>query len=576
MLQRQSSISARIRRLADLSRRFGPQAAADKTQLVRALRSTRLTNPDDLLLLHDTLCFMRAYPDSSELENLVETELQRFEARVRGYRRSTRDKSAARLADSGIAGTKTTHPFGYEMALLLKERHGKSIKLERDDNLSEWEDKLYDVLPLLVAWQENDAIDNDDSFDVEGFLKRARGERSSDDLQGLLHLFRSAELNQRLRRHFFESLDLYLSWNLAASRGSRTLCRFPSASRFYFAEPLLPRSGDLAAQLKAPAKRLVRLSRSEGKEIISLACEVLAVRNRELYPITLANPEEIYCIEPGRGLQIYLFATPPSIRLPLEANFGAMFARNGMPIGYGIAATLFDRVEIAINVFPAYRAGESAYIIEQFFKVFYHHFGSRIFLVRSMQMGNDEEEALKSGAFWFYYKLGFRAISPAVRKLAEQERAKQLQRRGYRTPLKTQEKLAKSDVVLVLDDAQRGSWKEPPLARLAYRVTDYFAQSHDGDREAGIEAALSELTTILAVRSFKGWSEGEVTSLKRLAPLLINIKGLPRWSAREKRDLVSVIRAKGSRYERDYALLSLKHKKLKRAIEILAGIEPNR
>ena len=168
---------------------------------------------------------------------------------------------------------------------------------------------------------------------------------------------------------------------------------------------------------------------SQGKQLVRKVSEVLSVRFRELFPLTNANPAEVYLCEPGRGLQMYIYGSLPEARLPLEANFGAMFTRNGLPVGYGVGVVLFDRVEIAVNVFPAFRSGESAFLIEQFFRVFYHHFGSRLFLVQRGQMGYGDDEPLKSGAFWFYYKLGFRALDAGVRDLAEQEHQKILRQK---------------------------------------------------------------------------------------------------------------------------------------------------
>ena len=566
------SSTALLRRLTALSRQFGPEHVAEKLALLKALSRLSLKKSEELALYHDALCFIRAYPDRREIEQFAENELKRFGHRIAKHQRSSSDRSVAQLEDSGIVGTLTRHPFGYEIARHLKQQFGKQVTLDWDDNLSGWEDKLFDYLPMLVAWQENDSIDNDDDFDLEAFLRRARGRRGKDDLRGLLHLISGSILPAQVKRFFFESLDLEMKWDLTNSSGSRTLCRVPSNKSFYFHEPLKRRCADLGEEMRRASARLVRLTEKRGAAMIATACEVLAVRNRELYPVTLANPREIYKIEPGRGLQILLFATPPEIRLPLEANFGAMFFRNGIPVAYGIAATLFERVEIAINVFPAFRAGESAYIIEQFFKVFCHHFGSRVFLVRSMQMGNDEEEALHSGAFWFYYKLGFRAISPSVRKLAERERSKQLKNPGYRTPISTQKQLAKSDVVYFPDANSIKRWREPKLATLGYRVTDYFATKYDGDRDAGVTGAVRFVQRALGVKNTASWTRAEVVALGRLAPLLANISRLDRWNPRDKRAMVEIIRTKGSGLDRDYAQLCLSHSTFRDAIHQLAGV----
>jgi hypothetical protein len=274
--------------------------------------------------------------------------------------------------------------------------------------------------------------------------------------------------------------------------------------------------------------------------------------------------------EPGRGLSIIVFGARPEIRLPLESNFGALLVRNGMPVGYGVAATLFDRVEIAINIFPAFRTGESPFAIEQFFRIFYHHFGSRVFLARSAQMGHHEEEALHSGAFWFYNKLGFRAIDRRVRKLAEKEYDKIQRRLKYRTPIRQMKKLARSDVFFHVDPNGMNSWQELSIVNLSYLVTQYFADRFDGDRRRGIPQSVSKIVSILKIHDLNRWPRNATIALERMSPLIANIPGLATWSRSEKEGLIRVIRSKGGLRERSFVLYSNRHCKFKAALEQMA------
>src|SRR3989304_2951445 len=111
----------------------------------------------------------------------------------------------------------------------------------------------------------------------------------------------------------------------------------------------------------------------------------------------------------------------PLDRMPLEVNYSALLMKNGVPIGYGIAVLFFDQCEIAINVFDTFRSAEASVIFDHFFRVFYHHFGGRAFLMRRWQVGYENEEGLQSGSFWFYFKLGFRPIDPKTNALALEE-----------------------------------------------------------------------------------------------------------------------------------------------------------
>ena len=56
-------------------------------------------------------------------------------------------------------------------------------------------------------------------------------------------------------------------------------------------------------------------------------------------------------------------------------------------------------------------------------QVLFHLASVRYFVLTPYGMGEDNDEALQSGAFWFYRKLGFRAANPEVEALAVREEA---------------------------------------------------------------------------------------------------------------------------------------------------------
>ena len=60
------SATSRVRALADCAHRFGADAARGKCALLDELASFRRFSARDLRLLHDTLSFLRAYPDSPD------------------------------------------------------------------------------------------------------------------------------------------------------------------------------------------------------------------------------------------------------------------------------------------------------------------------------------------------------------------------------------------------------------------------------------------------------------------------------------------------------------------------------
>ncbi len=59
--------------------------------------------------------------------------------------------------------------------------------------------------------------------------------------------------------------------------------------------------------------------------------------------------------------------------------------------------------------------------------------GRLTFSVYPYQIGQNNDEALDSGAFWFYRKLGFRSGDPALEALARKEEQKIANDPSHRT-----------------------------------------------------------------------------------------------------------------------------------------------
>ena len=163
--------------------------------------------------------------------------------------------------------------------------------------------------------------------------------------------------------------------------------------------------------------------------------EATSVRYRELYGTTRGDPSDVVRADVGRGVEIFLWGLPANKRLPLRAYQAGFTLKNGRPINYIEAISLFECMEIGFNTFYAYRDGETAWIYAQVLRALHRRLGVKCISVYPYQIGKDNEEALASGAFWFYRKLGFRPVKRELEHLAKREEAKIAAEPGYRTPL---------------------------------------------------------------------------------------------------------------------------------------------
>jgi hypothetical protein len=294
---------------------------------------------------------------------------------------------------------------------------------------------------------------------------------------------------------------------------------------------------------------------------------MLASLGRETDPIALAYPEGVEWHEVGRGTSIALYTMRPERRDPLDSQVGMMLFKNGLPVGYGGGWPFMGLCRIGVNIFPAYRGGESALLFGQVLRVYGQRFGVRRFVVEPTQFGGTNLEGLRSGAFWFYYRLGFRPVEAraAMRARAEHERMKADP--DYRTPVAALRRFADTDLELVPDD-DAGPVCEP--AHLSAAVTTLINARYRGDRTAAEADSARKVARALDVRNLAKWTSPRRRGFLALAPLIAQIPGLDRWPAADRRAVVALIRAKGGDEFDFHARLS-RHRRLTAALASLAA-----
>ena len=210
---------ARSRRLIDalaaLAPRHGAPDRDEKLDRLDQLASSTIADPRALGDLHETLCFLQAYPDDGAVLAAVDRALAEFPARVKRLGPA----AAPRLHDSGIAGTTLDYPFGFPMARWLASRFPKDVDIL-------WEtftgaERLQESLILLLHRAEHDGFSDEGGLGWRRWLDLAKGGRTLTDLRLLLDLFERARLDGPARDWLFESLALTIAWRLTGP-ASRT------------------------------------------------------------------------------------------------------------------------------------------------------------------------------------------------------------------------------------------------------------------------------------------------------------------------------------------------------------------
>ena len=566
--------------LAELERskaEFGPGLGARKAALLARLARARLPGAGAVLRLHEAACFLSAYPDDAAVLARAESLLAGFAARP--------DLRAARAAleDSGVAGTDIRYPFFAATARWLAQQWGALLSVDWPETRASagaaraaaLDEELERLLPLLAHYAETPGLDEID-LGLRGWLARMSGRGGRGEAALIALGVDALPASDEVKEYLYERLGLWLRLAPGAGRGgrptpSRTRARFRGASIVFQSAPLRRERPELPLALRERPLAVRVMPPAEAQQFIDLSREAMVVRSRDLDVFACGDPRDVRLVEWGGGLSFACIGFLPARRLLLESVYGLLTLQNGVPVGYVLLSALCGSSEVAYNVFETWRGGEAGFVYGRVLATARHLFGSDSFTIYPYQLGDDNDEALQSGAWWFYQKLGFRSKDPGVLRLMRRELAAMARRPAHRSSIATLRRLARHNVYYHMGRRRDDVIGVLDLAEVGLAVTDLLARRFGPDRAAATRACLAEARAALRLRgaALAGWTPGERQALLRWAPLVLLV-GAARWPAADRRALVAVIRAKGGVRESDFVALFDRHRRLRAAITRLA------
>jgi hypothetical protein len=549
-----------LRHLERLKSAYGGVSATRKVELLRVLARGRLPSAKQVQRLHESLCFLRGYPDDPVLLRQVERMLEGFAAR------SDLRRHRAVLADSGIAGTAIHYQFFWFTARWLARRWPD--RLEIDWAAFENRAQLVPLLRLLVPYCESGALEERE-FSAREWIERLRGPRET-DAAFLVRRFDAMRADSFGRETHYERLDPPLRLRPGPGTPSRTLAKYGGVRVVFRTRPLARTRPDLRREIARPPLVVRPVTRREGSKLLDLAREAMVTRSRDLDSFETGDPNDVRLVDCGDGLQFACIGAVPERRALLDTVYGFLTLQNGVPAGYVLSSALFGSAGVAYNIFETFRGGESAYVYGRALAMVRHLFGCDAFSVDPYQLGHHNPEGLQSGAWWFYYKLGFRPHDAAVRRVLRQELALMRRDPSHHSSVATLRRLSAKPVFLYVGRPRADVVGRLQLGNVSLRVAQFLAARFGAEREAGIRVCSREAMRLLGVRSRNGFTPGERLAWEHWSPLAMTIPGIEGWSPSEKRDLVHVVRAKGGRRESDYVPLFDAHRCLRGAVLKLA------
>jgi hypothetical protein len=552
-----------LRQLSRIKDQYGDDYASRKASLLRLLARRRLPSAKEVLGFHEILCFLRAYPDDREILAVVERLLDGFADRS-DLRRFSKD-----LTDSGIAGTPINFSFFWFTAIWLARRWPNQIFVNWPD--FENSRKLVDLLHLLLPYSETPALD-DLEFPAREWIDQLK-KHDDTDAAFIIRRFRALKGTSFARETFYENLDIPVRIEPGPGTPARTHAKYPRFPVIFQRKPLDHSRPSMRDAMDRPPLAIKSVPPREAQRLINLAREAMVTRSRDLDSFMHADKHDVRLVDCGDGLQFICMGAVPERRLLLESVYGFLTMKNGVPIGYVLTSSLFSSTAVAYNVFETYRGEESALIYGKILGMIRAIFSSDAISIDPFQLGHNNMEGLKSGAWWFYYKLGFRPHDPDVRKIMRRELALMKRNPKHRSSLDTLTELTASDVFLYRGKPRKDIIGHIALGNIGLQIVKYRARRFGWDCETAVRVCSRESARLLGVSRRRAFSAGEKLAWERWSPLILALPGIRRWSAANKRALAEIVLAKGGRRESDFVLLFDKHRPLRRAILKLAAAE---
>ena len=418
-----------------------------------------------LIDYHNLLLFTIAHPSTSETLSLAESELIRLTAALKRAPK----KDLLRFENSGLPFTKTLSVFTHDLLKWLHDNKNISVSIDSFYNGTiSLNDALQFTLPSLEKEIAGIGYNTNELFNA---LKLDKKER----LFFLIKEFEKLEEQPFIKDYFFNGLGMYIKLQPKTSFFSKGYNRISITEHYFHSDNL--KQFDLVELLnrKLPAQKV--MMKTSLKEVTDVIKNSLTLLQRETDPVTYMDQRSFRLYELERGISIAIYGMTADRQLPLESYVGYTLFKNGLPAAYGGGWLFGKRALFGINIFEPYRGGESGYMMCQLLRVYRKAFGVDYFEVEPYQYGLGNPEGISSGAYWFYYRYGFRSLDKELNQLSSTEFEKIQAGKRYRSSAETLTRFTESNVALNM-----GKLVPLTVAEIREKITDLIAKEYAGNR----------------------------------------------------------------------------------------------
>jgi hypothetical protein len=460
-----TSIKELLNNLKKVCNKYDLENEQLKKQLLDDLNKTNLPVSNLLIDYQNVLLFIVAHPSNQSLLKLAEDELTRLSLHLKRMNKT----NLLKFDNTGLPHTKTLSTFTHDLLNWYKTDESVSLKI---DSFYNGTISLNDALALTVPSLEKEIISI--GYKNNKLLDALKVDKQH-QLTFLLSEFDKLEEQPLVKDYFFNGLHLYMQLLPQSNFFSKAYNRIVTKGPFYHTDIIKQFDQVELLNRKLPKSKL--FSATEFKQCLKVVKNSLSLLQRETDPVTYLDEKSFRLYELERGISIAIYGMKADRQLPLESYVGYTLFKNGLPAAYGGGWVFGKRSLFGINIFEPYRGGESGYMMCQLLRVYRQAFGVDYFEVEPYQYGLGNPEGISSGAYWFYFRFGFRSLEKELNQLSLNEFEKIKTQKGYRSSEETLLRFTESNIALNM-----GKGIPSTVSEIREKVTALIAEKYASNR----------------------------------------------------------------------------------------------
>jgi len=416
------------------------QPGKEKTEeLIRFLLRLGKLSPDvhSVLPYHNTLIFGLAHAHNPTLKRTIQSEL----TRISGWLHRNSRRNADSLVNTGLLHSQVYSFFSWTTTQWLVDQDFDVHIEQFPESDHQFNDLLMHTLPASEKDVCGLGLNNSE-------LISALGIKETDLLRFILGQIQKLKASEEIKAYFFDKLQLTIKLNVNHPWLTKEGNTF-NPRKYYYQKDWLKKF-DVRERIQNGNFSERMLSLGEKQRVMETSRISLIMLQRETDPVKQMDETRIRFFEMDRGISVALFSMKTEFQLYPEIYFGHTLYKNGIPAAYGGAWIFGNYSLFGVNILEWCRGGESNLMVSELLMLYHQVLEVKCFEVEPYQYGKDNPEGISSGAFWFYYRMGFRPVRKDLAILAKKEQKKILEIPGYKSSPKTLLKFTEGSIRMEL------------------------------------------------------------------------------------------------------------------------------